>query len=322
MQPSKPTANPFFRVFKLPTNQPRSYSPRRFPTFHPTQAPTPLSPLRVHGHQTLEESQIDAENRRRFNLENNNHDEAFLQQERQEIDDFLRQIRTARSLEKNLIEMEESLNATETSEPLGEDDEVYSVKNQTMVLAEKRVILEEEEKEGVDSVIVNDTQTLTPESLRKETSENERADDPPLDSENVSPTELVRERTPVLFSPKKDIAKAKAPKPKAKGSSLSKTMKELTQYEKELFQTIQKLKTKKPNLKTTVPKKPEPPVASSATWTRQDGSSLGLLSTRHGESRTQPFHRLRAEPQNPCRMCRVSTVRRQRGETVHGQVSL
>ena len=252
--------------------------------------------------QTLEELRIDAENRRKFNQENNNHDEAFLQQERQEIDAFLRQIRTARSLEKNLIEMEESFNATESSEPLSEDDEVYSVKNQTMVLSEKRVILEEEEKEGVDSVIVNDTQTITPETLQKNVLEKDRLEGVSIENENENDSsendndsnendsnendssndkendsqrdESTHVRTPVLFGPKKEVVKPKVVKPKTK-SSLSKAMKELTQYEKELFQTIQKLKSK-PKPKPT-PKKPEPLVASSATWTNQDGIAAILF---------------------------------------------
>ena len=254
LRPTKQTSNPYYRVFKLPTNRPRSYTPRCIPTLRPTEKPTSATPSRDHLYQTQEELDIDAENRRRFNQEHNRHEESVLQQEREEIDEFLRQIHTARSLETNLIELEASMNATERSEPLS-DDEVYSSQSST---EESSLNPEEEE-----------TETPIPE--RKE----ER--------------EPVRNRVP-------DVSAGNSEKSRPR-SSFAKTMKELSQYEKELFRTIETLKRnpttknqnqkpiqksiQKPNQKSiskplltskTTPKTVESPFTLSATLTSQEGT--------------------------------------------------
>lgn len=304
LRPTKQTSNPYYRVFKLPTNRPRSYTPRCIPTLRPTEKPTSATPSRDHLYQTQEELDIDAENRRRFNQEHNRHEESVLQQEREEIDEFLRQIHTARSLETNLIELEASMNATERSEPLS-DDEVYSSQSST---EESSLNPEEEE-----------TETPIPE--RKE----ER--------------EPVRNRVP-------DVSAGNSEKSRPR-SSFAKTMKELSQYEKELFRTIETLKRnpttknqnqkpiqksiQKPNQKSiskplltskTTPKTVESPFTLSATLTSQEGTIRCFLFTRSDESSAKTLRGLRSGPINTCGVRWLPSLRRQRGETLFCDLSL
>ena len=130
--------------------------------------------------------------------ENENESESGKEEEEEgdknrEVRVFLRHIRSARALEKSLIEMKkESDNHTEeregeservkTSGTSSEEDEIYVVKNRP-ALVEKKTNLEEEEteeekEEGVGDVVETNKSTITPEKDVEELEELEKESEP------------------------------------------------------------------------------------------------------------------------------------------------
>lgn len=116
----------------------------------------------------LDEELIDAKNREAFNLKYNRQDDETMRRQRQEIAQFLQQIRLARSLDKSRIQLEKE---NPKSVNNNEEDEVYSDKEHSVILVEKKTSLEDEEEEGIEEEKV----TIPPDSstrAKEEVNEN------------------------------------------------------------------------------------------------------------------------------------------------------
>ncbi len=302
-QPPKTQVN-FVKVFNIGRDQP--HNSEREDSIEVSVMPTrekpsssPQTDRSISASvSTLNETLIDAKNREAFNRENNPQNEQLVERQRQEIDVFLRQIRTARSLEKSLIQME---NEEQEGDSSGDEDEVYSDKNHTVVLMEKKTNLEEDEEEGIDSIVVNDTSTLSPDSFSKaieeleegETESSEQGTEAPT-SEELTPTpqaessvkvvvspSLVSKKRVILetmkITPKKDKSNSSKQKTEKKtNNALTTAMKKLNQYEKELSNSIQKLKSTPKQAKPSPKKTETPRVPSTQTWTNNNGRNNKL----------------------------------------------
>ena len=142
----------------------------------------------------LDEELIDAKNREAFNRKYNRQDEETMRRQRQEIAQFLQQIRLARSLDKSRIQLEKE---NPKSVNNNEEDEVYSDKEHSVILVEKKTSLEDEEEEGIEEekvTISPDSSTRAKEEVNESVESKKEEEEKSEESEKESKDEEVKDK--------------------------------------------------------------------------------------------------------------------------------